>query len=266
MRSRAQAGYVARTRFLLNDSVAEPGTRTLDFLRRELRLCGTKEGCREGECGACTILVGRPEAGGMRYRTAVSCLVPLAQAAYAGRVSLSEHAHYATPGLWFDRAAGKGSPFAYHVYGTGVVEVTLDCLRGTYSVGSVRCVHDVGESLAPDVDRAQIEGGIVQGLLFDATGRLSTGTASTYKVPDSGFAPPVVEVRLLEGVHGGRSRLQGRGRAAVHVRDRGLVRACRRHGQLPQGLRAGVLDSPDSGARSPARRLTPRGAEDSIRP
>ena len=88
----------------------------------------------------------------------------LVQAAYLGRVSLSAQAHYATPGIHFDRAAEKGEPFAYHVFGTAVVEATLDALRGTGAVDSVRVVHDAGSSLNPQADRGQAEGGIVQGI------------------------------------------------------------------------------------------------------
>ncbi len=73
-----------QTAFLLNDlqvTTALPaGTALLDFIRRDRRLTGTREGCREGDCGACTVLIGRLEGGRLQYRAVVSCLLPLAEA------------------------------------------------------------------------------------------------------------------------------------------------------------------------------------------
>jgi xanthine dehydrogenase small subunit len=53
----------------------------LDVLREDLGLTGTKEGCREGDCGACLVLLGAPRPEGVIYQTVNSCLLPLGDAA-----------------------------------------------------------------------------------------------------------------------------------------------------------------------------------------
>src|SRR5689334_5716397 len=57
------------------------GTTVLDFVRYHQNLKGTKIGCREGDCGACTILVGELNGEDIKYRSMTSCLMPLANAA-----------------------------------------------------------------------------------------------------------------------------------------------------------------------------------------
>jgi xanthine dehydrogenase small subunit len=54
-----------------------PGLSLLDFLRTKLALIGTKEGCGEGDCGACTILIGELEGKGIDYYSINSCLFPI---------------------------------------------------------------------------------------------------------------------------------------------------------------------------------------------
>jgi len=71
--------------FILNDrtiTTSEPtGMTLLDFVRYHKHLTGTKIGCREGDCGACTILIGELVNDQMTYKTMTSCVTPLGNAA-----------------------------------------------------------------------------------------------------------------------------------------------------------------------------------------
>ena len=117
--------------------------------------------------------------------------------AYMQRVSLAAGGFYATRGIHWDRAAGRGRPFHYFACGAAVSEVEVDGFTGMSTVRRVDILHDVGDSLNPAVDRGQIEGGFVQGmgwltreeLKWDAKGRLLTHSASTYQIPAFSDAP-----------------------------------------------------------------------------
>jgi xanthine dehydrogenase small subunit len=72
--------------FYLNDQLirtTQPaGSTLLDFVRYNRHLTGTKIGCREGDCGACTVLVGelQPDRQTVAYQSMTSCLTPLGNA------------------------------------------------------------------------------------------------------------------------------------------------------------------------------------------
>jgi len=126
--------------------------------------------------------------------------------AFLKRINLSEHAHYATPEIHFDKTKEKGHPFAYHVYGTAITTVTLDCIRGTYEFDAVEIVHDFGKSMNPGIDTGQVEGALAQGIgwmtmeeiAYDKKGRLLSNSLSSYKVPDIYSVPHTVEVVPLK--------------------------------------------------------------------
>mgnify|MGYP002633805871 FL=1 len=67
--------------FILNNKTIKTekpsGSLLLDFVRYDKSLTGTKIGCREGDCGACTVLIGNLKNGQMDYKQVTSCLTPL---------------------------------------------------------------------------------------------------------------------------------------------------------------------------------------------
>ena len=107
--------------------------------------------------------------------------------------------------IHYDAAKEKGHPFAYHVYGTSITSVTVDCIRGIYEVDAVKVVHDFGKSMNTMIDMGQCEGGIVQGIgwmtmeeiVYDKEGKLRSNALSTYKVPDIYSVPKEITIHPL---------------------------------------------------------------------
>ena len=70
--------------FILNNELVSleinPAEVLLDFIRKQIHLTGTKEGCKEGDCGACTVLIGTLIGNKVEYKSVNSCLFPIGNA------------------------------------------------------------------------------------------------------------------------------------------------------------------------------------------
>ena len=156
------------------------------------------------ECapGEVRFAAGRVEADG-RDSVRFSRVV---EAAYRQRLPLFAAGFYRTPEIHYDPKTLRGQPFYYFAYGAAVSEVEVDGFTGQYRLLRADLLEDAGESIAPLIDRGQIEGGFLQGvgwltleeLLWDAQGRISTGGASTYKLPSWTEVPAEFHVHFLE--------------------------------------------------------------------
>jgi len=163
-------------RFLLNDrEIALPevaATRTLlDFLRLDRRLTGTKEGCAEGDCGACTVLVGRPETGTLRYEPVNACIRFLASV---------EGCHVVT----VEHLSGECGAL-HPVQQAMVAEHGSQC--GFCTPGIVMALYALWMQV-PEPDEAQIEQAL-QGNLCRCTGYApiirAAQSATRYGTPDA---------------------------------------------------------------------------------
>src|SRR5262245_63032290 len=93
--AREEASMTA-VRFLLNgtpcsEDGAPPSMTVLDWLRTRAQLTGTKEGCAEGDCGACTIVLGRRVDGSLQFQAVNSCLMMLRSEEHTSELQSIRH-------------------------------------------------------------------------------------------------------------------------------------------------------------------------------
>jgi xanthine dehydrogenase molybdopterin binding subunit len=124
------------------------------------------------------------------------------------QVSLSATGFYKTPNIGWDKAKGWGKPFHYYAFGMACTEVLVDVLTGHHEILRTDILHDVGDSLNPQIDLGQVEGGYIQGngwvtteeIKWDAKGNLLTHSPDTYKIPSVQDIPKDFRVQLLQNV------------------------------------------------------------------
>lgn len=129
----------------------------------------------------------------------------IVKAAHQQQVSLSSTGYYKTSGVHFDRETGQGNPFYYYSFGMAVSEVIIDVLTGRHSLLRSDIVQDVGDSINPEIDKGQIEGGFIQGvgwvtteeMKWDKYGNQLTHSPDTYKIPTINDIPKDFRVHIL---------------------------------------------------------------------
>lgn len=124
------------------------------------------------------------------------------------QVPLSATGFYKTPAIGWDKEKGRGKPFYYFAFGMAVTEVLVDVLTGRHTIVRTDILHDVGDSINPQIDIGQVEGGYIQGngwvtteeIKWDDKGNLLTHSPDTYKIPSVQDIPKDFRVKLLENV------------------------------------------------------------------
>ncbi len=122
------------------------------------------------------------------------------------RVDLGARGFYKTPGIDFDREAGRGNPFFYFTTGCAVSEVLIDRFTGDLCVERVDMLMDIGRMINPGIDHGQVIGGFIQGmgwataecLVYNDAGELLSYSPTTYKIPNITDVPETFNLAFMD--------------------------------------------------------------------
>jgi xanthine dehydrogenase small subunit len=141
--------------FLLNDKPitvdgVDPATTLLDWLRSNPQMRGTKEGCAEGDCGACTVILERRTAAGTIDRRAVtSCILMLGQVDGLGVRTIEGIGGPGTPGHFLQKAMAEGGGTQCGFCTPGFIMAGEVLLRAN----SAPTPHDIHDAIAGNLCR-----------------------------------------------------------------------------------------------------------------
>ena len=203
-------------RFVLNGEAREvagvaPTTTVLEYLRRTERLTGTKEGCAEGDCGACTVLIADPDGAGGLARRAINSCIQFLPAMNGRAIETVEHLGRSEPHKiqteMVERHAsqcGFCTPgFVMQLYGGWLTGAISDrqSVKDLISGNLCRCTGygpivdagvALGETQVPDTTEADA----ALGARLDAMAREGTGADGCFAYAAEGgrwFAPTHVD-------------------------------------------------------------------------
>jgi xanthine dehydrogenase small subunit len=186
---------IQKITFMLNDELVSEdlssGALVLDYVRERRHLTGTKQGCKEGDCGACTVILGElQDDGTVSYTPMTSCLMPMGELAGKHLVTIEglnsaelspvqremvtcggSQCGYCTPGFIVSMTAGMMEPrvplnedgLLYAISGN------LCRCTGYRSIKEAgnRALSEVASHLQGSQGKSRIEGLIEAGMLPD---------------------------------------------------------------------------------------------------
>jgi xanthine dehydrogenase small subunit len=177
--------------FLLNDVTTkadgvDPATTLLDWLRNNPQLRGTKEGCAEGDCGACTVILERRTAAGAIDRRAVtSCILMLGQVDGLGVRTIEGIGAPGTPGQFLQKAMAEGGGTQCGFCTPGFILAGEALLRANAAPG----LHEIHDAIAGNLCRCTGYRPIVEAF--------QSGAAQYRQhVEETGVSPDALEQKL----------------------------------------------------------------------
>ncbi len=188
-----------------------------DFLRRRGGLIGTKVVCAEGDCGSCSVLVGRPAGGGMRYAAVASCIQLLFQLDGAHIVTIE--------GLRDGQALNPIQQAMVTCHGTQCGFCTPGFVVALYDL-----MHD-GRPIDADAVRRGLVGNLCRFTGYNSIVSAAMETDRANLKPLDALYPPAVIAATL--TRAGEAVLPSRCPAAARFKPTDLAAAVRFRGENP---------------------------------